>query len=380
MCYQPIIFEQWYDITGQFHSFYFDDYIPEIHTQEYLHRLSLATKKVGKFRHKYVVVPCGKCMQCRARHARDWKVRLYHHSITEGDSLFVTLTYDDEHMDSPHLDYRHFQLFMKRFRRKFPNRKISFFVAGEYGSKTFRRHFHCIIFGVDLKEVKTKFLCTSRKDKHVKIWTSDIISNCWDNRGFVSVSRISQGDYRAFGYVAGYIISKSDERHRANLERQGLEPEFHHMSLKPCIGKAYFLRNYIQMFKNGFCHFSGKIVSIPRAYDRWYEAMTTKFVLKKGFSTKGFWSRLGLSIDDFLTSIKDLLSPLDMMRLIFQVEDYYKVTIDKVSDFDIIKRKRRSFASSSTGSDYNLTSQRINVCSFLGCYNRDIDNKEFNYG
>lgn len=380
MCYQPIIFEQWYDNLGQFHSHYFSDFIPEIHTPDYLRRLSIATKRVGKLKHKYVTVPCGKCNQCRARQARDWKVRLYHHSITEGDSIFVTLTYNDDNMDNHSLDYRHFQLFMKRLRRKFSDHRLSFFCAGEYGSKTLRRHFHCIIFGIDLNEVKSKFLCTSRKDKSVKIWTSDIISNCWNNRGFVSVSRICKGDFRAFGYVSGYIISKSDEKHKKLIERYGLEPEFHHMSLKPCIGRIYYNRNHKQFFRQGFCHFSGRIVSVPRAYDRWYEKETTRYIVRPSY-TSSFdpFKRLGMSIHDFLLSINDLLSPQDMMRIIFQYDDKLPFTIDKVSDFDKIKMRRRKFFLSSTGSDYNLQSQKINISSFLGCYDRDIQKEEYFY-
>ncbi|MDX8558692.1 hypothetical protein OZ663_18615, partial [Elizabethkingia sp. HX CGY] len=46
------------------------------------------------------------------------------------------------------LDYRDFQLFMKRA-RKLQEKKISYFLVGEYGSQTFRPHYHAIVFDVE---------------------------------------------------------------------------------------------------------------------------------------------------------------------------------------------------------------------------------------
>lgn len=382
MCYQPIILEQYYDSLGRFYSHYVCDYDPLRHDDAYFRRMSL-TRRHGQFKFKYVVVPCGKCIECRRRSARDWKVRLYHHSLTEGDSLFVTLTYDDEHMDSPHLNYRHYQLFMKRFRRSFPGRKISFFCVGEYGSRSFRRHFHCIIFGVDINEVRTKFLCTSRKNKKVKIWTSDLISRCWDNRGFVSVSRVVSGDAAAFGYVSGYILSKSDARHIRTINDFGLVPEFHHMSLKPCIGRKYFDNNYKEFYNRGFCFFNSSPCSIPRAYDFWYKKLTERFVVRRGCPVSSPVFRLGLSVCDYLRTLVGRVSTSVLNRFIFELDDKFDLILDKVSDFDIIKKKRKAYFSSSTckRSFYNFDSRKANFQTYLGAFDRDVDTlmEEFDY-
>lgn len=48
------------------------------------------------------------------------------------------------------LDYRDFQLFMKRYREDAAERKLvppRFFVVGEYGGLNGRGHYHCILFG-----------------------------------------------------------------------------------------------------------------------------------------------------------------------------------------------------------------------------------------
>lgn len=48
-----------------------------------------------------------------------------HEKRTSGDSVFVTLSYDDEHLPSDWcLDYYHFQLFMHRLRKAVPVRAV----------------------------------------------------------------------------------------------------------------------------------------------------------------------------------------------------------------------------------------------------------------
>lgn len=354
MCCNPIIFQQWYDCLGKFHSHYYADYNPDIHTDAVLKRLTHGLKRIGMFKHKFVVVPCGKCPECAARLARDWKIRLYHHSLTAGDGIFVTLTYDDHHMDDVNLNYRHFQLFMKRLRRRFPNRQLSFFCAGEYGCDSLRRHFHAIIFGIDIKEVRSEFLCRSRNAKDIKIWTSKLISDCWDNRGFVSCSRVSSGDSRVFGYVSGYIISKNNDEHKLNVKMNRDVPELHHMSLKPAIGKEYFLRNVKDIFSRDFIVYNGRKASVPRAYDNWYKTLTSRYVIRTGCT--------GFGLLDVLNNIR---SSVVRMAYIFKLEDKFAFTIDKVSDFDIIKSRRKRKASSFTCSNYNLDSRKYNYGTYM---------------
>ena len=73
---------------------------------------------------------------------------------------FCTFTYDDDHVPRSYypdpetgeaipsltLCKRDFQLLMKRIRRRFPDDHIRFFACGEYGSQTFRPHYHAIVF------------------------------------------------------------------------------------------------------------------------------------------------------------------------------------------------------------------------------------------
>ena len=62
-----------------------------------------------------VKIPCGQCIGCRLEKSRQWAIRCIHEASLYDRNCFITLTFDDEHLD-PHksLNKRDFQLFMKR--------------------------------------------------------------------------------------------------------------------------------------------------------------------------------------------------------------------------------------------------------------------------
>lgn len=87
-------------------------------------------------------VGCGQCRTCRLRRKLGWVGRLTLESLDHEFSRFVTLTY----AKAPEvLDYRDFQLFMKRYREE--KGAARFFVVGEYGGLNGRGHYHAILFG-----------------------------------------------------------------------------------------------------------------------------------------------------------------------------------------------------------------------------------------
>ena len=59
--------------------------------------------------------------------------------------LFVTLTYDDDHLPEYNsLNYKHFQDFMKRLRKSHSG--VRFYMCGEYGEDFSRPHYHALLF------------------------------------------------------------------------------------------------------------------------------------------------------------------------------------------------------------------------------------------
>ena len=114
--------------------------------------------------HDFIQIPCGKCIGCRMDYSRSWADRMTYHVFGKEDSSwFLTLTYDDVHLeDLEHsdnydlysLNYDDMSVFIKNLRNKFRDCSIDFYFAGEYGDLQFRPHFHLILYGVPLDDLE----------------------------------------------------------------------------------------------------------------------------------------------------------------------------------------------------------------------------------
>lgn len=97
----------------------------------------------------YLYVPCGKCTACRIRRAQEWANRLIYEDSKSKCSYFITITSDDLHVPRVRgqmaLSKPLIQKFFKRFRHYF-NHEFKYYLAGEYGPKTHRPHYHFLIF------------------------------------------------------------------------------------------------------------------------------------------------------------------------------------------------------------------------------------------
>lgn len=99
--------------------------------------------------------PCGKCLDCRKRRASGWSFRLKKELQCSDTAFFVTLTYDTDHAPITNkgwmtLEKSHLQLFFKRLRWKQRTNDIKYYLAGEYGDRSYRPHYHAIIFNMQL--------------------------------------------------------------------------------------------------------------------------------------------------------------------------------------------------------------------------------------
>lgn len=178
------------------------------------------------------------------------------------ENCFVTLTYDDAHYH-PSLNYRDFQLFMYRLRRRLgPTR---FFMCGEYGDLNGRPHFHAILFGR-----------TFQNDGMVSsaVWRSASLEALWTS-GLSSVGNVSM---ESAAYVARYACKKvTGARADAHYTRVDpfsgevvrVVPEFGHMSLKPGIGYSWFQKFWQEVYvpRDGVVLQGGRVVPPPRYYD-----------------------------------------------------------------------------------------------------------------
>lgn len=230
-----------------------------------------------------VMVPCGNCVACRLEYSKDWANRMLLEAQYHERNSFITLTYDEQHVPiteytndegvtdlSMTLVHADFTSFMKRLRRRLEydfDVHIRFYACGEYGSHTFRPHYHAIIFGWDFPDRNVYQQTVSGK-----LCTSRLLQECW-SYGFTTVSDMS---WETCAYVARYCMKKVGRDMKEFYDTFALEPEFVVMSRMPGIGFQWYEDHKQDNFykydaidlatpKKGY-HFRP-----PRYYDRKYD-------------------------------------------------------------------------------------------------------------
>lgn len=219
-------------------------------------------------------LPCGQCIGCRLERSRQWAIRCVHEAQMHEESIFCTLTYDPEHYpDRGSLNYRDFQLFMKRLRVAY-GRPVRFYGCGEYGELNGRPHFHACLFGLKLSD--RVFRSTSPSG--FKLYTSEFLSRLWP-MGDVSFGDVT---FESAAYAARYVVKKvngdaADEHYRridpVTGEVYQLEPEFSMMSLKPGIGATWFSKFQLDCLPRDECIIRGKVMKVPKYYSKLLKRM-----------------------------------------------------------------------------------------------------------
>lgn len=204
-------------------------------------------------------LPCGKCISCRLEYARQWAVRCVHEAQMHEENCFITLTYSDENLSSPKLQYSDFQLFMKKL-RKLTNRKIGFFVTGEYGDKTKRPHWHAIIFNWSPSDGKY-FRSNKRGDR---IFQSRTLERLWGN-GHVEIGSVT---FESAGYCARYAAKKLGHGSDGDHDFEPISRK----SNRNAIGKSWLERYWPDVFTHGIIVLrDGTETSVPRYYEKWFK-------------------------------------------------------------------------------------------------------------
>lgn len=188
-----------------------------------------------------ISVPCGKCGFCLATRKSDWSTRLEYEARKWVGSKFITLTYAD-----PHLHWRNgisqlhkhdLQKYFKRLRKA--GVKLRYYAVGEYGSKTYRPHYHVILF-TNVSE--------------------GILRESW-HLGQVHIGSVTQA---SIAYCLKYIVNG-----RANGMRNGRVAPFSVMSRRPGLGANYLSLEMIEWHKSGRKNYvlvDGQKRHLPRYY------------------------------------------------------------------------------------------------------------------
>lgn len=141
-----------------------------------------------------VPFPCGQCLHCRLNMSYIWANRIMLEKDLYDESLFVTLTYNEENVPKERGAYtlksEDFTRFLKKLRRNLEPKKIRYFGVGEYGDQTNRPHYHLALFNMEYADKEALERAWKRKGVEM---------------GFVHIIDLNWNTAR---YISGYIVEK----------------------------------------------------------------------------------------------------------------------------------------------------------------------------
>ena len=123
---------------------------------------------------------------------------------------------------------KHLQDWLKRLRSVLSPLRLRFFAVGEYGSKSYRPHYHAVLFGFpSCSHVQTRVDHASGRPDAIRCCAScRIIQRTWP----FGLVQLGQVNAQSTAYIARYTVKKLT----GNMEElyNGRTPEFARMSLK----------------------------------------------------------------------------------------------------------------------------------------------------
>ena len=183
-----------------------------------------------------LIAPCGKCYACLANKRSSWVFRMTEEFKNRPFSVFVTLTYDEQHCPQ-NVNKRDCQLFLKRLRKN-SNLKFSYFLVSEYGTKFGRPHYHAILFFHEHPTYNDVFQYI------IKSWQLGNV-------------RVDLCNSARINYVTKYILKTYKD------------DCFHLSSRNPALGSSFLISkasNFAQ--QNNYVYFNGFKQAVPTYYKR----------------------------------------------------------------------------------------------------------------
>lgn len=276
-------------------------------------------------------LPCNDCIGCFRRTSLEWACRCVHEAQMHRYNSYITLTYDDNNLPANNsLHHPHFVRFMKDVRhaiarndenlllerdelstertskrasrirdltsslatvgpdenqnrlpsllaltRAILTPEIKFYMAGEYGEKYGRPHYHSLLFGVDFRD-KTYHGKTKAGEK---IYRSYTLEKLWPY-GYSSIGAVT---FNSAAYISRYIMKKRrGDGNTENYEILDLETgeiyikkkEYNCMSRAEGIGKAWLEEFTPDVYhRDRVITKQGRELRPPRYYDKLYKKM-----------------------------------------------------------------------------------------------------------
>jgi hypothetical protein len=210
-----------------------------------------------------IQVPCGRCIGCRLDRSRKWAIRCEHERQLHEEACFITLTYRPEDLPpGGTLFKRDFQLFMKRYRKFLGDKKIRYYMCGEYGEKRGRPHYHAIIFGHNFLDREV----VGRRNG-ITYFTSPTLQDLWGLGG----TQVGDANFQTAAYCARYITKKLTGK---RAEEYGEKtPEYNCPSRKPGLAADWIKKYMGDVYPKDEIKINGTTMKPPKFYDSQYEIL-----------------------------------------------------------------------------------------------------------
>lgn len=213
-----------------------------------------------------IKLPCGKCPECQKDYYTQWATRGSRELERWPISLFITLTYNDEHLPADRsLNKKDVQDFIKRVKKHANSSKenpIRQIYCGEYGTKTLRPHYHVILFNLDFEDAYH----WRNGDKGEKIFRSPTLEKLWP----FGSSEFGIAQPGAIAYLFKYVLKKKTRKEKEKPLELVIDGEIHEVahefieaSRNPGIG-AHMRES--QSIKKGYLSVQGVKTKLPKYY------------------------------------------------------------------------------------------------------------------
>lgn len=228
---------------------------------------------------RYMIVPCGKCENCRkavtdgyfVRCYFEWQETLFEH---QGSVYFITLTYGDDMLPrlsdgTPCFSKRHVQLFLKRL-AKYEEFHFKYFIVSEFGGEFGRPHYHGLLFIPGLPPtVESQFKVL---EAVANAWTKQVDRRkeycSMANLGLFDLQRVDVQllqDLKQVRYVAKYVGKQvGADAFDARKDIDGDNKRFHLQSIG--LGECYYKYCNRDVWEKGRIEIDGYGYQIPMYY------------------------------------------------------------------------------------------------------------------
>lgn len=236
---------------------------------------------LAKAGHTYAAIQlaCGQCIGCRLERSRQWAMRCMHEASLHKENCFLTITYNDEHVPKG-LHKPDIQKFLKRLRWHNQEKKISYYMCGEYGEQTKRPHYHICMFNYRPQDLEY----WQQSPSGEKLYKSQTLTETW-GKGEILIGEMT---FESAAYTARYIMTKKtgkdSKHHYTKIDEKGnmyeIEPEYNDMSRRPGIGTEWYKKYKTDVYPHDYVIVNAMECQPPKFYDELYRKDDEKKLLE----------------------------------------------------------------------------------------------------